>query len=107
MLLTSKQIELMRVITEANPDGTDIDLDQLIERLRYTTTQDSLQFSIRALIKRELIEKTGMEKRRDRRRILIRATDMGMHYAGPNRKLSITTTVEDDLILEEIGTVGF
>jgi DNA-binding MarR family transcriptional regulator len=80
MHLTVKQIELLRVIAAANPDGTACDLDQVIERINYETTKASIQFSIRALIKHGLIEKTGKEKRRDRQRVLISITAAGRGY---------------------------
>jgi DNA-binding MarR family transcriptional regulator len=104
MHLTTKQIELLRVITAANPDGSACDLDQVIERINYETTKASIQFSIRALIKHGLIEKTGAEKRRDRKRVLISITKEGRGYVvspvtspGPAFIAS-----EEDSLLDEI-----
>jgi repressor of nif and glnA expression len=78
--LTAKQLELMRVITAANDDGTPCDMDQILERIRYHTTKDSLQFSLRVLIDRGLVKKLGIEKRRGAARRLITVTDEGRGY---------------------------
>ena len=81
MHLTVKQIALMKTIGQKNEDGTALDLDQIIERLSYTTTKASLQFSLRALIKHGLIEKLGKEVRRGRAHQLIGVTEAGQPYA--------------------------
>lgn len=103
MHLTTKQIELLRVIAAGNDDGSPADLDQILERVSYKPTKQSIQFSIRALIGHGLIEKLGTDKRRGRQRVLIGATPLGQHYVGP---LSITrsfvTSVEADEALEEL-----
>lgn len=80
--LTAKQIELVRVIGAANPDGAPIDLDQILERIRYETTKASLHFSLRVLVERGLIVKGGTEKRRGAQRRLIHATAAGKAVAG-------------------------
>lgn len=104
MHLTTKQIELLRVIAAANPDGCACDLDQVIERINYETTKASIQFSIRALIKHGLIEKTGAEKRRGRKRVLISVTKEGASYvlvpAGKSPGPAFVASEEDDLLDE-------
>ncbi len=84
MRLTDKQLELMRVIISGNEDGSPTDLDQIIERVSYQPTKQSIQFSIRALVKHELIEKLGGEKRRGRYRVIIAPTPLGKHFAVPS-----------------------
>lgn len=54
-----------------------IDLDQLLERLDYQTTKESLQFSLRALIGHGLIRKAERELRRDRIRQTLVPTTYG------------------------------
>jgi DNA-binding MarR family transcriptional regulator len=76
MHLTSKQVELLTVIIKGN-GSTHADLDQIIERVRYTTTKQSMQFSIRALIKHGLVEKKPIEKIRGRQRVTIAPTEKG------------------------------
>lgn len=107
MHLTTKQIELLRVIGAGNEDGSATDLDEILERVRYETTKQSLQFSIRALIGHGLIEKKGVEKRRGRQRQVIGATALGLTYAGGKRPEPavnpIVSTVEDDNLDAELG----
>jgi hypothetical protein len=79
--LTDKQVQLLRVVLAGNPGGTPgtiepVDLDQLIERLAYKPTKASIQFSIRALIARGLLEKGARIQRRDRLRAVYLATDL-------------------------------
>jgi DNA-binding MarR family transcriptional regulator len=69
--MSPKAWEIIRVIMRGNPDGSWVDLDQLIERLSYNPSKESLQFSIRALIKRGMIERKDTEFRRGvNRRVL-------------------------------------
>ncbi|MFT4064286.1 winged helix DNA-binding protein [Paraburkholderia sp.] len=104
MHLTTKQLELLRVIAAANSDGSACDLDEIIERINYETTKASIQFSIRALIKHGLIEKVGKEKRRDRQRVLIGITSEGKGYVSIPRSSPGPAFVvsEEEALLEEI-----
>lgn len=82
MHLTSKQIQILGIIVAGNGQDdagnfSPCDLDQIIERVDYKPTKDAIQFSIRNLIGKELIVKSGTENRRDRRRVLISPTDLG------------------------------
>lgn len=82
MHLTTKQIQLLHVISEGNGEDAPCDLDEILEKLPYETTKQSLQFSIRALISHGVIEKRGTEKRRGRARQVIAATVLGHHMVG-------------------------
>lgn len=99
MALTKKQSELIQVIANGNEDGTHADLDQVIERLSYNPSKQSIQFSIRALVGKELVTKGGREKRRGRMRVLIVPTEMGKHYAGPSGATAILSTDLDEEIM--------
>lgn len=86
MYLTQKQIQIMATIVKANPDGSYLDLDQLVENLPYRTTKESMHFSLRALIKKGLLEKKPQEVRRGRVRNIIAPTLLGletMHLHTP------------------------
>lgn len=72
--MTEKQIEILRRLCRGNTDGSFLDLDELRERLSYTPTKQSLQFSIRALIRHDMIEKKEREIRRGRRRVVLAPT---------------------------------
>lgn len=103
MHLTLKQIELLNTIGRRNPDGGAVDLDQLIERLTYKPTKQSVQFSIRALIAHGLIQKDASEKRRGRTRTLISLTEQGRVMIG-KPKVSLVETISDEL-LDELSEV--
>ena len=76
-LLTAKQMILMVVIWKRNPDGSPVDLDEILDRISYETSKESLQFSIRALANRGLIVKLANQKRRGRSRRLVELTPEG------------------------------
>jgi DNA-binding MarR family transcriptional regulator len=103
MHLTTKQIELLTTIGRRNPDGAAVDLDQLIERLSYQPSKQSIQFSIRALIAHGLIQKDAPEKRRGRTRTLISLTEAGQIMIG-KPKASFVETIPDEL-LDELSEV--
>lgn len=81
MLLTSKQVKILGTLVAGNGkhEGAFVpcDVDQLIERLDYHPSKESIQFSIRALVNKGLIEKLGTEARRGRRRVIIGPTQLG------------------------------
>lgn len=77
MNVTEKQMQIMNVIVKANEDGSFVDMDQLLERIPYETTKDSMQFSLRALISHKLITKGERESRRGRSRVIIKPTELG------------------------------
>lgn len=110
MSLTVKQVELLTVIAAGNGSNPDkvgailpADLDEILDRIRYETTKQSLQFSIRALIKHGFIEKVGLEKRRGRMRVVIKATNLGLAMVGksPASAASFIET-DDQTIVEEV-----
>lgn len=71
----------MKVIATGNVDDTGTfsacDLDQILERVDYRPTKAAIHFSIRKLIAKGLIQKLGIEKRRERNHVLISATELG------------------------------
>jgi hypothetical protein len=52
MILTDKQKDILRTIYLGHDRGHLLDLDELLEVLPYKTTKQSMQFSLRALIKK-------------------------------------------------------
>lgn len=81
MNLTKKQKQILALVLAKNSDGTLIDFDQLVDRLPYSTTKDSMHFSIRALVSKGLVEKGPIETRRGRGRRVIGITPLGEHWA--------------------------
>jgi DNA-binding PadR family transcriptional regulator len=107
MLLTQKQIALIQVIAMGNSDGTHADLDQVIERCGYNPSKQSIQFSIRALVEKGLVERGSKERRRGRMRVTIIPTHMGKHYAGPlsprkGTMRGVVSTVEEEDFLDSL-----
>lgn len=96
MRMTQKQLELLRLIYTKNPDGTNLDIDQITEGLSWKPSKQSLQFSLRALIGHGLIKKTGSELRRDRRRTVIEVTELGKHF------FNVKNNVNPMLVSEEL-----
>lgn len=67
--LTDKQIQIITTIHAHQQDQEeDIDFDQLLEELPYRTSKESMQFSIRALIKKGMVSKGDYVTRRGRSR---------------------------------------
>lgn len=82
MRLTQKQIQLMTVIATGNGVDGPCDLDEILDRVSYETSKQSLQFSIRALVNKGLVIKLGVHKRRGRQRQVIDATILGRDLIG-------------------------
>jgi DNA-binding PadR family transcriptional regulator len=84
--MTTKQVVLLTCLADKNPDGSHLDLDQLLDKLKddhkWETTKPSIQFSIRALVEEGVIEKAPREKRRNRQRAVLRITDLGLRVLG-------------------------
>lgn len=98
MHLTVKQIELLSVIAKGEGPGLPSDLDQILDKVSYETSKQSIQFSIRALIARGLIYKRGVEKRRGRQRQVIASTTLGDSVCGTNLGAAVSPSyVETDL----------
>lgn len=81
MRVTKKQYLLINVIGTTNDDGDFLDIDQILDKLPYETSKQSLQFSIRALVKNGFAEKRGLEERRGQSRIVISLTKEGYRLA--------------------------
>jgi DNA-binding PadR family transcriptional regulator len=97
MRLTEKQIEQLRVICPGNSDGTDLDLDQIIDRMNYTPTKQSFQFSLRALVNKGLVVKGPRVTRRGRERQTITPTPLGLGYFPRRSLASILTSPGDEI----------
>ncbi len=81
MNLSDKQIGVLLTINRKNEDESLVDLDQIIERQSYSTNKPAIQFIIRNLIQKGLIEKVGSEVRNERRKILLKTTELGEMYS--------------------------
>lgn len=85
--LSGYQLELIQLMAALQKENRCLpDFDQLITRLSWTPTKAAAQFTIRALIKKGLIEKFGLSHRRARIRICYRLTDVGQQVLDPRFK---------------------
>lgn len=77
--LTEKQIQIISTIhLHHQENGEDIDMNQLLEELPYRTSKQSMQFSLRALVKKGiLVKRDGLVTRRSRARITYAITQFG------------------------------
>lgn len=76
----------MTVIVTGNEDGSNVDMDQILEALPYETSKESLQFSLRALVNKDCIQKMPTETRRGRARVIYAATEHGNSYFMADHK---------------------
>ena len=80
LYMTTKQVQVMKVILKGNTDAagawTAVDLDELLERIPYSTSKASMQFTIRYLVKKGCIEK-GQDHRRSYNRAIYTPTEQG------------------------------
>jgi len=75
--MTKNQQEVLSVIAKRNPDGSLVDIDQLIEGVDYEVTKQAIQHTIRSLVNQGLIIKEGKEVRRKRQRVTFSPTVEG------------------------------
>jgi hypothetical protein len=86
MRLTENQSRVLTSLIKRNPDATDLDLDQLLDKLSadydWITSKASLQFTIRQLLKVNLMERCELEQRRGKSRRVLRITKLGKKVMG-------------------------
>lgn len=85
---THKQQIVMKIVMAGNDDGTYVDLDQLLERIDYDTTKQSMQFTIRHLIRRGYIHKGGLELRRGKKRRVLEPSLLAFKYFETYKPIS-------------------
>lgn len=90
--LTPFQMETLELICKGNVGQTGIeavvDMDELLDRLSLqgrTTSKQSLQFMIRTLIGKGLIEKRDVGVRRKWKRVGYEATQKGLDVGAPRK----------------------
>lgn len=65
MVLTEKQKSILRCVWIGHERGNMVDLDELLSLLPYRTTKASIQFSIRILIKKGLLQRDELGTREE------------------------------------------
>jgi len=84
--MTDKQYKILIVICEGNKNlegkwDSPVDIDELLDRVAYRTSKQSMQFSVRALATRGLIVK-GKDKRRGALRVTFTPTKLAKQMMG-------------------------
>jgi len=107
--LTTKQRELMRVVMTGNLDvkGNRVgwcDYQQILGRLSYETSRESLMCSIRILVNQGWITREGKELRDGRMKQVIAPTPLATRILAP-RKAPATydELIGDDDIVELVA----
>lgn len=102
MILTNKQENVLTVIVKGNGDGSFCDLDEIIQRVFYATNKQSIQFIIRNLVGKRMIEKKETQKRRSRRRVILCPTKAGYEFVS--RKRTSTPDAMYETLSRELAT---
>lgn len=81
--VTPKQFEILRALVKRNPDGSALDIYQLIERVAPNTVRGSMICSLKHLKGHGLITEAGKVKRRNRMMMTYLATSAGVLIVRP------------------------
>lgn len=85
--VTAYQLEVMIKVGEIGlQTGRFADLDQILDSVSWGPSKESLQFVLRSLIGKGLLEKTARESRRGRVRVCFKATEKGLNALDPRRE---------------------
>jgi hypothetical protein len=80
---TPKQLAILAELVKGNPDGTPLDVYQLLERCAPGTARGSMICSLRHLAGHGLIAEAGKMKRRNRMMQTYVATPLGANIVRP------------------------
>lgn len=111
MKLTTKQKQIMAVVISGNQECHGVlekflNVSEIVERVPYTTTRDSMMFSIRALEKKGLISKGKREQRNSRWVTPIIPTEMGLELQSALRTVDGVADFSEsmDIVMEGFGS---
>lgn len=79
--ITDNMRSILEVVVRANKDGSWVDMDQLIQRVNYHVTKEAIQFTLRNMVKKQLIAKGESTLRRGRKRLVLIPTELGYQIA--------------------------
>lgn len=78
--LTKKQIAVMKIIQAGNRDGTYVDIDQLLNRMKNKPHRNTLKQSVRYIEAKGLLERFQGVYRRNATRTVYRLTENGYRH---------------------------
>lgn len=86
--ISEKQRHILKAIVKGNRSEEGevlswLDMDQLLEKIPYETSKDSMQFSLRHLIKRGYVVNGVPEIRRERKRRVLMPTEAAVSLISP------------------------
>jgi DNA-binding PadR family transcriptional regulator len=81
---TDKQVAILKALVKRNPDGTNLDVVELIERTAPGTTRGAMICSLRHLAMHGLVEEGDLMTRRGRRVRTYQATQKGVTLVRPS-----------------------
>lgn len=100
--LTRKQINILETIMKGAENGDFIDMDQLLEKVSYETSKQSMQCSIRVLERRGLVERKPLELRRGRMRAVFALTPQALQrFDGVTGEFDVIIEGLEELLKEE------
>lgn len=93
--ITQYQLEILKTVQKVEKETKDlIDFDQLLSRLSWAPSKASTQFTIRAVISKGLLEKSGIQTRRGRNRVCYKLTENGKAVLDPRPKYVEKDSIE-------------
>lgn len=96
--ITPYQLEILKTLHAVEKETKTLtDFDQLLSRLSWGPSKASAQFTIRAVIAKSFIEKSGIQTRRGRNRVCYKLTENGKAVLDPRPKL-----VENEIFNESV-----
>lgn len=107
--LTKYQLELLKHLKAFEDAGALTDFDQHLEKLSWTPSKDSAQFVVRAVVRKGLLEKAGIQTRRGRNRVCYRLTEKGNQVFDPRPALKPEPGAEveslEAIAMEEVASI--
>jgi hypothetical protein len=82
-MVTPKQIAILRELVKRNPDGSYLDVQELIQRCAPGTTRGAMICSLRHMAMHDLVREDELVTRRGRRVRTYAATQKGVNLIRP------------------------
>jgi predicted transcriptional regulator len=95
--VTRHQVEVLQRVNAAGDDL--LDMDQLLPQLSWEPSKEAAQFTIRALIRKGMLEKMPLKLRRGRLRVSYKVTGKGKVVLDPRGDIvDVGATVPPELL---------
>lgn len=101
MRLTTKQIEILKLIKGGNLDGSHLDITQLRLALSYTATKQAVLCSVKYLVARDLVARVGRVVRSGRTYTTLKLTTQGEAFIAPYIVSLKSALIETEVDLDD------